>query len=408
MKKLFSNLFLSYSASVFGFLISVLSARMLGAAEYSWMSFGLAVAGFSVPILNLGNERTFVRDAIAVGHEAGVARIVNTSFTVRVVLTLILAVTLAIASMLFTDSAANAAAMFSISLWASLLGLYPASWYDYLHETRVQNALVLTERTVSFALITILFFLPNAFHVAWIVGTLLVVVRIFSIARQVKSWWKIFGGGAFQWSLPRNIGNVEGVNLRITTALFFNAIATYGNQLLLSDYEDKAELAAYGLIFQLMSLIFIFQGLGLRLISRQVAETCRNNKNILRALLNNSILLASGSSFLALFVWIGAKYLHVILGDPRFALMNNFSLLLCVWIVVVGIGQVVSQYSLALHQDSWYLWLAISGGVVALVLGVMFVPTYGGLAVASILLGVNSLLILAELSRLVFVTKGLQ
>ena len=405
LKKLVSNLIVNYSTSLVGFLITILCARILGATEYAWVAFGLAIAGFAIPILNLGNEGTFVRDAVSIGHAEDVERMICTSFGIRVMLTLILSVILAIASVIYTHTIMDAMAMFSISLWASLLGLYPSSWYDYVHETRKQNILVLTERIASFVLLVILFLMPVYLHLAYVVGITLLLVRIISISMQVKVWWRLYAASYFKWCLTFKRNNLGGVNLHVTTALFFNAIATYGNQLILGNYQGKAELAAYGLVFQIMSLIFIFQGLGIRLMSRHIAETCKSKTGILRSIFKNSMMLSLGSAVLAVAVWIGIKYLHLLLDDPRYVLMNKFSTILCIWVVVVGTGQAITQHSLALHQESLYLSLAVFGGTIALFLGITFVPQYGGEAVASILLGVNSLIILAELIRIVFIVK---
>ena len=75
MKRLLANLSLTYTGSIFGFLVNIISAKMLGASEYSWVAFGMAVSGFAIPLLNLGNERTFVRDAVAVGQGEGLERV---------------------------------------------------------------------------------------------------------------------------------------------------------------------------------------------------------------------------------------------------------------------------------------------------------------------------------------------
>lgn len=403
LKKLVSNLIVNYSTSLVGFLITILCARILGAAEYAWVAFGLAVAGFVIPILNLGNEGTFVRDAVSIGHAEDVERMICTSFGIRVMLTLILSVILAIASVLYTHTMMDAMAMFSISLWASLLGLYPSSWYDYMHVTRIQNILVLTERITSLVLLVILFLLPVYLHLAFVVGITLLLVRIISISMQVKVWWKLFAVSYFKWYLSFKHNAMGGVNISVSTALFFNSISTYGNQLILGNYQGKAELASYGLVFQIMSLVFIFQGLGIRLMSRNIAETCKSKTGILRSIFKKSLMLASGSAVLSFAIWIGIKYLHLILADSQFELMNKFSTILCIWVVVAGVGQAITQHSLALHQESLYLWLAISGGVIAFSLGMILVPTYGGIAVASILLCVHSLLITAEMFRIFFV-----
>ena len=52
--------------------------------------------------------------------------------------------------------------------------------------------------------------------------------------------------------------------------------------------------------------------------------------------------------------------------------------------------------------------LAIIGGIVAFILGLAFVPLYGGKAVAAIQLAVNSLIILVESIRVIFIVRKFQ
>ena len=405
MKRLLANLSLTYTGSIFGFLVNIISAKMLGASEYSWVAFGMAVSGFAIPLLNLGNERTFVRDAVAVGQGEGLERMISIGFTFRVFMAMVLAIVLCVSSLLRAGSVTDAIAMFSISMWASLLGLYPASWYDYLHETRLHNFLILMERFASFAVVIALYAMPVFFHFAWILGVLLLLLRISSVVAQVKFWWKKYGKGRMAWVFSCDVRKIEGVNFKITAALLFNAMATYGNQLLLGGKGYKEELASYGFVFQLMSLIFIFQGVCIRLISRNIAETCINKAGVLKSICRYSLLVAGGSAVFALSILIGTRYLHLFISDSNFVFVGAYTYLLCIWIVVVAVGQVITQHSMALNQEGWYLCLAVLGGLMAFALGLVFVPIYGATGVASILLGVNLVLIMVELVRVVYVVR---
>jgi len=64
MKKLLINLLLNYSTTFVSFVIILLLAQILGAENFSWVALGVAIGGFIVPLVNLGSDRTFVRDAI--------------------------------------------------------------------------------------------------------------------------------------------------------------------------------------------------------------------------------------------------------------------------------------------------------------------------------------------------------
>ena len=141
-------------------------------------------------------------------------------------------------------------------------------------------------------------------------------------------------------------------------------------------------------------------------MSRKVAETCKLKLGIISSILKNVIIISLGSAVLSLAVWVGIKYLHIFLADPKFESMSKYSTTLCIWVVVSGAGQVITQHNLALHQESFYLWLAIIGGIIALSLGVTLVPSYGAEAVGDILLGVSVALISSEFARVIFIVKG--
>jgi O-antigen/teichoic acid export membrane protein len=168
-----------------------------------------------------------------------------------------------------------------------------------------------------------------------------------------------------------------------------SAFLTYGNQLLLA-HNNPTELSSYSLAFQMMMGVFLFQGQAIRLSSTSIMEACGSQKALLQSLAQNAGILFAGSTVLALGAWIAIQALPYILVDARFETMSKIALPLCIWVSLTGLGFSISQHSLALEQERFLLCTSLAGGFIALLLGSLFIPDYGALAVAVILLIVHS------------------
>ncbi|MFK5950442.1 MAG: hypothetical protein QM500_16935, partial [Methylococcales bacterium] len=92
------------------------------------------------------------------------------------------------------------------------------------------------------------------------------------------------------------------------------------------------------------------------------------------------------SMFLASIIYIISLYLPIFLDDERFNKINTFMPILCIWIVIVGAGQVVTQYLLEFKQELFYLYVCVCSGLVSLMLGVCFIPDNSADYIAYILL----------------------
>lgn len=406
MKKLLINLLLNYSTTFVSFIIILLLAQILGAENFSWVALGVAIGGFIVPLVNLGSDRTFVRDAIDWTKVRLIKDLIILNFGQRVFVLLPVAMVLIATLYFLTDTLSDAVSLLCFSLWAGLIGLYPASWFDYSGEIKTQNLILLGERLTSLAMIGIFYFYTSSTSVILIIGTCLLGIRSLSIIFQIKTWWSRHVNSPFRLILMIPQQNKNGINLDVTLATLANAVLTYGNQLLLAANRNPSELSAYGLAFQMMMIVFLFQGQVIRLTSKSIVEACRSNKDILSSLAYDVWLLFVGSAILALGAWIVLQILPYFLQDVRFEVMSKFAIPLCIWVILAGVGLAISQYNLALNQDRLYLLTAIGGAVVALLLGFLFIPHYGAFAVAVILLFVHGTIISLNALRLFYVIRA--
>lgn len=396
-KRLFHDYGVNYSSSLLGFVIVMMAARILGADQFAWLAAGLAFGGFVIPLTTLGSEFMFVRDAVNASDAAIVEQMAIRSFGMRLTALLVIGGLLLVFTPIYARSLLNSIAITLISLWAGMQGLYPASWYDYLNKTRLQNAIVFGERVGSVALVCGVWLLPESLHLTVTLGLALFLARALSIAVQVKVWLHLAEIRHFplRLKLPRNS---DGINLKVTAASVSNAMLVYGNQLFLRG--NKIELAAYGLAFQILGLIFIFQGQAQRLLSRRVVEDCKHRETARKSLRKGILLIGGGSMLLAVAAWILIDFLPLFLADPKYKAMSQFTPLLCAWVIVAGVGVAVAQHLMALGQESFYLASAIGGGAIAFGLGATLIPHFGGIAVIGILLGVHMLIIIANMAKI--------
>lgn len=368
----------------------------MGAENFSSVALGLAIGGFIVPLFNLGSDRTFVRDAVARSQADLIDEMVLANLSPRLFMVIPIMVILVSLTLLFTDVIKDAISLIGFSLWAGLIGLYPASWFDYSHDVRRQNLIVLSERAVSLLLICGLYTYASASWGILALGTCLLAARSFSIFLQIRSWWLHHASTAFRinFTLPKQ--NTNGINLYITIATVANAFLTYGNQLILAANNNPTELSSYSLAFQIIMIVFLFQGQAIRISSRSIMEACRSKTLLLHSIANNSAVLFVGSAILAFGAWIAIQLMPYILTDPRYETMSKIAIPLCIWVVVGGVGLSISQHSLALSQERFILLTSIVGGIIALCLGSLFIPDYGAVAAAVILLIVHCFMILVN------------
>lgn len=402
-KALMYNLLISYTNSFFGFAIFIMLARLLNADDYSMVAIGVAAGGFIAPLLDLGAAKTFVRDAVSTEDSSEIDKLVVSNINMRISVAFIVIFCLFIFSFLYMDEFEKALNIVVLSLWAGVLGLYPTSWFDYKHKTSSQNLCVLFERFIVLILIG-LFLLVDVQENILLISLLLLLTRIASISYQVRLWLIKYSSikFSFKFTIPRM--NSAGVNIFFTIALLSNALLTYGNQLIYGKSGDASELSAYSLSFQLISLIFLFQSQAIRVLNRDISETNKTNDNvkILRHLFLHCIFIMIVSAIFSIIIFYMSDYVPLLLGDKRFEAISKFMPILCVWIVIVGAGQVITQYLLEIKEEYFYLRTSVLSGLIAFILGVIFIPEYGAISIALILIVVHVFSISVNTSRLLY------
>lgn len=387
-RTLIHNLGLSYTNSFLAFIILMILAKMLGADAYSMVAIGVAAGGFIIPLVDLGSAKTFVRDAVQLKQKTSVEDIVANSYSSRLTVLLMVVVVLFAGCYFIVEDKVSAITIAMLSLWVGLMGLYPTSWFDYKHKTFYQNLCVFIERLVGLSFIVSLFYIEIENYEALILSIVLVSTRVLFIVVQIKLWMFITNNNNVKFRLKIPALKSPGINLIFSLSLISNAMLTYGNQLVFSWTGDPVELSSYSLAFQMVGLVFLFQSQALRLINRVISEVCieAEFRRTFRKFLMHTAFLVLFSAFLASVIYFASLYLPVFLDDERFNKINEFIPILCIWIVIVGAGQVVTQYLLEFKQELFYLYVCVCSGFISLMLGIYYIPDNSAEYIAYILL----------------------
>jgi O-antigen/teichoic acid export membrane protein len=377
-----------YVASALGFLAILLAGRVLGAQQFAWIAAGIAVGAFAVPLTALGSDFTFVRDAVGKEGDRQIAEMAEVTMGMRATVMLIAASLIGILSFMLASEPKDALAVAMMGWWVALQGAFPAAWFDYSHKIALHSRILVIERLLAVIALCGLWVLPTHWHTPQMVGCVFLLTRLASYCLQVRVWASLMGknsiGIRLRWPMK-----TAGISLYATAASLANALYVYGNQLLLA--KDPIELASYGMAFQILGVIFVFQAQVGRLMNRSVAEACRRIEMVLPSLTKTALFLGFGSAILAAIAYLAMQFLPVLLGDERYRTLSQLSGVLCIWVVVSGIAIAVVQHLMSLNHELVYCLVSIITGLAGCGLGFALVPSMGGMGVAIALLGTHTI-----------------
>ena len=390
---------LSYGSSLMGFCIVLLIAVILGAEGYAQVVIGLAIGGFIMPILSLGGERTFVKDAVSMEKTITVSELANTSYSSRLFMFVAIVPLSLLISRVYAESFHDCMTITVFALWFGITGLNPSTWYDFYDSTKLQNLFVFVERTISLAFVCSVAFNKVISFNALELGVGLLTVRLVSMVLQVVYWFHRFSPTPFRFVLRAPSMDSKGIDLTITTAVLFNAVMTYGTQLIVAKFSSQSEIAAYGLAFQLMNLCFLFQGQALRLVNRSIAEAADSKSNYIRSLKLSAGIIVGGSSVLALIALALSLVFPIFFAGEHFSRASSFTPVLALWVVVAGAGIVLTQHNIVLGQSRFFLRMACIGAIISTLICLSCVGVAGVASAALGLITAHSVVIAAHAIR---------
>lgn len=397
-RRFLSSVGLGYCSSVFGIATTLILAKYLGVEDFRVVAIGFACGTVLSTLVNIGSQQIFIRSALSspdVGHLAslGLSRRLSL-FIGSIILTGI------VYSLLF-QSPREALDTLIFTTWTTLLGLYPQAWFDYYKATAKQLAMTVAERVLVVIFLTTIILQQYEINTTTL-ALVLVAIRLGSVYAQIQIWLKLNECIRDNTKIKVQINypwrGAPGTSFIIALPLICNNIIVYGNQTFLAAAENAVELTTYALATQFMGPAIIFQGQLIRLLRRNIAETAATNKEKSVGLTTKYAGVMIVFSTVICVIIVGLSYLAPYwLNDPRLEQISVYTPLLSIWVVVVGIGKILSQTLLEFHKDRYYLTTGILGAGFSVLLASIFVPLYGAIALAIILVAVRVAMVCSHL-----------
>ena len=337
---------------------------------------------------NLGSDRLFAAQCRKLIGPSARAAIHYSNFTRRILGAAIAVILGCLYALYSSSSTDDAWAVCILGAWASLQGLYPSAWYDVRKRVRLHNYILLAERWFSVAAVVLILELspaPKSESLIW--ATALLIVRCASIFIQYILVYPRKGlsrGGAspveVQW----------GGSLILVITSISNAGVAYGGMLVLKESASIYTFNAYAIVFQLLGIVNILQAQMLRVMVPGIARSASRSALSAGMLIDHSKRVLASSLVLILVCLFITPYALDILGSDRKHLPTVTYIVLYAWVLIYGVGLVVSQYMATDDLVKRYAVVSLCGGGLTLALAVLAVPRSGPVASATILLAVHS------------------
>jgi O-antigen/teichoic acid export membrane protein len=349
----------------------------------------LAVGAFLGPLCTLGSDRVFV-SAHRNARLSGKRSIHFPNLILRFIGT-ILSIVLALAYCAISErNLSGAFALLTLCIWSNLTGLYPNAWYDLLKKAHIQNYVQVTERMLSIGFVAVILKHPSvefSTNLEW--SIILLLVRIVSIIVQYKLIFPRSAKLWFHWYLLKEDIGISGPFTIVAVA---NAIVAYGNILVLRETLSPIAYNSYGILFQMLNVIIIYQSQSIRYMIRGIAKNFKSHRSS-RLLKSDLMKMFASSVILSAFAFSITPFVLNTAGGNSESLPDLTYVFLYCWVALLGAGQIITQYIASGSSFRVYAITSVTGAFATYAGGILLIPGYGVVAAAGILLVVHGLMI---------------
>jgi O-antigen/teichoic acid export membrane protein len=362
---------------IVGFITQIKIANTLGKEVFGQLAFGLALGACGQVVIRFGLDRTLVRDLI---HDPEhTAKIVRASLVLRYSITALVVSALLLWKMVFSASDAGWGLMF-IVIGNSILSLDLQPVYDAWQKIRRHAVYYLIQRGIYFGVVWLTIFLfPGELTIHWLglatLGTVLMYLFLQHrwAMRQlppVPVGKKLFG----------EVFDLARRNLWVWFAALSGLFLVQFNQLILKRYMGYAELGSYAAGWQIVMVGMLFL--------EQVARigrpaTARHTRPEVpsgvrkRFLVKYSIVMLAAVLPIVLIMTCFPGLIYKYVYTQEYATGSNILPVFGIYLLVVSLGMVSSQYILAIKKEFMYLVSVVVGGVISIFFCGYLIPNMG-------------------------------
>jgi O-antigen/teichoic acid export membrane protein len=386
---------MNYLQAGMSFLVSLLLARELGKEQYGLYAYAIVFANTFSILIQFGMEKTLVRDIIQLNRPA---QLIISATVLKGIVSAVLIIPVLIWVWFVGGFSEPKNVVVTLAVLSGmLLGLSPKAWFDASGKIHLNAAMVLIERVFFlFCSISVIYLFKEINNVIVIVVSLLFVGRIIFISLE---WGYVLRNIELDFkTLWQDINYLVYENNWVWLAVIGNLLMTQANQIILEGYEGVGELGLYGFAFQLIMLVRLLQSQVLRLTTPSIADvTSSKSKNELMYFLVKYCFLSLGLTLTLVIplYFVAPIFISTFIGVEFLGSIPVLNILL-VWTTLYAVALINNQFLLSFRLQKEFFYIAVSFGLLSLILAYILIPKYLALGAALSLLIAHSGSILVQ------------
>ncbi len=378
---LFSLVGINLFVAGLSFFTTLLIANVLGRERFGDLSYAIAVGGYCVTIACCGTDRTLIRDLVHFPKRF------DTYVSANILLCGSM-LALALAGILCADALSAAGSELRIAgllivLSQGIKALDLSPIYDAWGRMKRHALYLLAERCLYFACIWMaVFFYRGSFSVP-VIAVVMLVSTCLGLVLQ------------YYWALPHLQVRIHCETLSLAVRMLRSnlwvwsailATLSYGglSKIMLKHISGSGELGSYAVAWQVVTLgtILIAQVARVgnpRMVS--IVLPAVPQKQRLRFVLKYGALSVFAGAVIGLpAICFPATILRIF--RPEYVSAEASLRILGVYVIVVGIGQVSTQYLIAIKREGVYSVVVILTGALSLLLFCLWIPRWSSAGAA--------------------------
>lgn len=385
-KNLLVLVFVNFLVAGLGFLTRVKIANVLGKESFGLLAYGLALGNCGAVIVRCGLGRTLVRDLIHYPKRFG--QLVAGSLALRGLLLVVVILALVSWKLTFASSELSWGVI-AVVLGTSLMALDLQAVYDSWHKMSRHAVYKLVQKCCYYALIwAVILFCPGKLSIGLIGGGTMASAALYLFMQQRWAFRRIEFHKAKE-SLARGAIKLALANLWVWAATIGCLSFDVLNQLVLKHFRGTGELGGYAVAWQVvvMAMLLLHQvaRIGKPTTARITREgTDRNTRR--RFLLKYSAVMLVTASPIALSAMLWPDVILKALFRPEYAPAAGVLRVLGIYIALISLGLVASQYVIAARMVRVYFASVVIGSVLSVLFCLVLIPKFGAMGAAVSLL----------------------
>ncbi len=387
LQNLSALVILNFLTAGLSFVTTVKIANVIGKESFGNLAYAIALGMYGQAFVRYGIDRTLVRDLIHYPHRF--AELVAGSLLLRGGIQLLVIVGLLIWKFTFDASGALSWGLVAVVVAYSLKSLDMQPVYDAWLKMGRHAAYNFIQRALYFLLIwMIILWSPNNLSIAWI-GFGLLGTEIFYLLLQQKWAFRRIDFGVIKAPLTSVAVDLSKSNFWIWLAAM--GALSWGslNQIILKHYCGAAELGGYAASWQIASVVMLLLVQVGRIGNPAIAHNTRpltNKKARIHFLVRYSGVMLLVATPICIPLFFFPELILRTIFKPEYASGAGGLRVFAIYMLVLSLGVVASQYVISARMERTYFASVIVGGILSITLCLVLIPRMAGFGAALALL----------------------